>query len=81
MACEPVQTLPPSKTLTEAVEKMADAMKQTQLAYRFGPSSYTFMAMQACSAACKALDEHVAELAYMHSAEWLRKFPKSVSER
>jgi hypothetical protein len=65
-----------SKTLTETVEKMAEAMKQTQLAYQFCPCSYTVTAMQACLTAAKALDKHVAELAFMHSAEWLRKFPR-----
>jgi hypothetical protein len=69
-----------SKALTEAHEKMAEAMKQTRLAYQFCPGSYTFMAMQACLAAAKALDEHVTELAYVHSAEWLRTFPKIVGD-
>jgi hypothetical protein len=67
-----------SKTLTEASDKIAEAMKESQLAYQFSPSSYTFMAMQACLAAAKAVDEHVAELASMHSAEWLRRFPKII---
>jgi hypothetical protein len=69
-----------SKSLTEATDKMADAMKQSQLAYQFCPGSYTVMAMEACLAAAKALDKLVAELAFMHSAEWLRKFPKIIGD-
>jgi hypothetical protein len=65
-----------SKALTEAIEKMTEATEWTRLGYRFCPSSYTFRAMQACLAAAKALDEHIDELAFMHSAEWLRKFPR-----
>jgi hypothetical protein len=69
-----------SKTLTEASDKIAEAMKQSQLAYQFCPGSYTAMTMDACLAAAKALDKLVAELAFTRSAEWLRKFPKIMSD-
>jgi hypothetical protein len=31
-------------------------------------------------AAAEAFDQYVDELAFAHSAEWLRKFPKVISE-
>jgi hypothetical protein len=67
-----------SKALTRAAKKLAEAVKQTRLAYQFCPSSYTHTAFQASLAAAQALDEHIAALAVVHSAEWLHKFPKIV---
>ena len=67
-----------SKALTTAAKKMAEAVKQARLAYQFGPTAYTYAAMETCLIAAKALDQHVSELAFAHSAEWLRKFPKTV---
>jgi len=32
--------------------------------------------LEACLAAARALDQHVSDLAFVHSAEWLRKFPR-----
>ena len=65
-----------SKALTQAANRLAEAVKQTKLAYQFSPGSYTCMALQACLAAASAFDQYVDELAYAHSAEWLRQFPK-----
>jgi hypothetical protein len=63
-----------AKALSTAAVKMAEAIKQARLAYQFGASSYTFAALEACLAAARALDQHVSDLAFVHSAEWLRKF-------
>jgi hypothetical protein len=65
-----------SKVLTEVAERLAEAMKHAKLAYQFTPGSYTCTTLQACLAAAKAFDQHVDELAFAHSAEWLRRFPK-----
>jgi hypothetical protein len=69
-----------SKALTKAAEQLAKAVKHTKLAYQFCPGSYTCTALQACLAAARAFDQHVNELAFAHSAEWLRQFPKIVIE-
>ena len=68
------------KTLTEASDKIAEAMKQSRLAYQFCPGSYTAMTRDACLAAAKAVDKLVAELACLQSAEWLRKFPAIIKD-
>jgi len=65
-----------SKTLTQAADKLSEAVKQARLACQFCPGSYTCMALQACLAAARAFDQYVDELAYANSAEWLRQFPK-----
>jgi hypothetical protein len=65
-----------SKALTDAAEKMAEALKHAKLAYQFRPGSYTMSTLQACLAAARALDQYVSNLAFVRSAEWLRKFPK-----
>lgn len=65
-----------SKALTKAAEKMAEAIKHARLAYHFGPSSYSMSTLQNSLAAAEALDQYVNDLAFVHSAEWLRKFPK-----
>jgi hypothetical protein len=65
-----------SKALTEAAGEMVEAVKQARLAYQFCASSYTWTVLQACLAASKAFDQHVAELAFTHSAAWLQKFPR-----
>jgi hypothetical protein len=70
-----------AKALTTAAEKMAEAVKQARLAYQFGANSYTFTALEACLKAAKALDQHISELAFAHSAEWLRRFPKIIQDR
>ncbi len=64
--------------MTEAAAKMAEALKHARLAYQFGPGSYTMTTLQACLAAANALDQHISALAFVQSAEWLRKFPKIV---
>jgi hypothetical protein len=69
-----------AKGLALAAYKLREAVDQTRLAYQFCPGSYTMSAFQACLAAAEALDQHVSELAFAHSAEWLRKFPKIISE-
>jgi hypothetical protein len=69
-----------AKVLTTAAERMAEAVKQAWLAYQFGANAYTFAALEACLWAAKALDQHISELAFAHSAEWLRKFPKIVED-
>ena len=66
------------KALTKAAEKLAEAVKQARYAYEFCPSAYTCTALQACLAAAKAFDQYVDELAFAHSAEWLRQFPKII---
>jgi hypothetical protein len=65
-----------SKALTDAAEKLAKAVKHARLAYQFSPGSYTWTTLETCLAAAKAFDEHVNELAFRESAEWLRKFPR-----
>ena len=67
-----------SKALTKAAEQLDEAVKHTKLAYQFCPSSYTCTALQVCLAAAKAFDQHVEQLAFHLSAEWLRKFPKII---
>jgi hypothetical protein len=67
-----------SKALTDAAEKLAEAVKHVRLAYEFSPGSYTWTALETCLAAAKAFDEHVNELAFRESSEWLRKFPKII---
>ena len=62
--------------MTNAAEKMAEAVKHAKLAYQFGPSSYSMSTLQTCLAAAAALDQYVSDLAFVHSAEWLRGFPK-----
>jgi hypothetical protein len=47
-----------------------------RLAYQFCPGSYTYTTLQACLTAARSLDEHIGALAFVHSAEWLRKFPR-----
>jgi hypothetical protein len=69
-----------AKVLTAAAEKMAEAVKQARLAYQFGANAYTFAALEASLKAAKALDQHISELAFAHSAEWLRKLPKIVED-
>lgn len=65
-----------SKALTRAAETMAEAMKHARLAYQFNPGTYTYTTPAACLTAAEALDQYVNDLAFVHSAEWLRKFPK-----
>jgi hypothetical protein len=65
-----------SKDLTQAAAKLAEAVRQARLAYEFSPSSYTCTTLQACLAAARAFDQYVDDLAFAHSAEWLRRFPK-----
>ena len=65
-----------SKALTNAAEKMAEAIKHARLAYQFGPSSYSMSTLQNCLAAAEVLVQYVNDLAFAHSAEWLRRFPK-----
>ena len=67
-----------SKMLTQAADQLAEAVKQARLAYQFCPGSYTCRALQAYLAAAKAFDQYVDELAFAHSAEWLRRFPKII---
>jgi hypothetical protein len=67
-----------SKALTKAADKLAEAVKQTRYAYEFCPGAYTCTALQACLAAASAFDQYVDELAFAHSAEWLRRFPKII---
>jgi hypothetical protein len=69
-----------SKALTRAAESMAEAVKHARLAYQFCPGSYTMTTLQACLTAASALDQHISALAFAHSAEWLRKFPKIVED-
>ena len=69
-----------AKALTLAANKLREAVDQTRLAYQFCPGSYTMSAFQACLAAAEAFDQYVDELAFAHSAEWLRKFPRIASE-
>lgn len=69
-----------TKALTTAAEQMAEAVKQARLAYQFGANAYTFAALECCLKAARALDQHISELAFAHSAEWLRKFPKIVED-
>jgi hypothetical protein len=69
-----------AKALTAAAEKLAEALKQARLAYLFCPSSYTMSAFQSCLAAAEAFDRRITELAFAHSAEWLRKLPKITEE-
>lgn len=70
-----------SKALTRAAEDMAETVKQTRLAYQFAAGSYTYAALVACLKAARALDQHIEALAFAHSAEWLRKFPKIIEDR
>jgi protein tyrosine phosphatase (PTP) superfamily phosphohydrolase (DUF442 family) len=65
-----------SKVLTRAAESMAEAVKHARLAYQFCPGSYTFTTLKACLTAAGAIDEHISALAFVHSAEWLRKLPR-----
>jgi hypothetical protein len=65
-----------SKALTNADRKMAEAIKHARLAYQFGPSSYSMSTLQNCLAAAAAFDQYISDLAFVHSAEWLRRFPK-----
>ena len=67
-----------SKALTQAANRLAEAVKQTKLAYQFSPGSYTWSALCKCLAAARAFDQYVDELAFAHSAEWLRRFPKII---
>jgi hypothetical protein len=67
-----------SKALTQAAARLAEAVKQARLAYEFSPGSYTCTALQACLAAARAFDQYVDELAFAHSAEWLRRFSKII---
>jgi len=68
------------KALTTAAESMAEAVRHAKLAYQFGPSSYSMSTLQACLTAARALDQYIGDLAFVHSAEWLQRFPK-VEER
>jgi hypothetical protein len=69
-----------AKALTLTANKLREAVDQTRFAYLFCPGSYTMSAFEACLAAADAFDRYVSELAFAHSAEWLRKFPKIISE-
>ncbi len=69
-----------AKALTKAADKMAEAVKHARFAYQFCPGSYTRSTLQACLDAAKAIDQHISELAFAHSADWLRKFPKVAVE-
>ena len=69
-----------AKALTRAAESMAEAVKHARLAYQFNPGSYTYTTLQACLSAARALDQHITALAFVHSAEWLRKFPRILDE-
>lgn len=46
---------------TRVAKKLAEAVKQTRLAYQFCPNSYTHTAFQACLAAAEALNVAVDE--------------------
>jgi len=67
-----------SKALTQAHDKLVEAVKHARSAYEFCPGAYTCTALQVCLAAAKAFDQHVEQLAFHLSAEWLRKFPKII---
>jgi len=67
-----------SKALTQAADGLGEAVKQAKLAYQFSPGSYTWSALCKCLAAARAFDQYVDELAFAHSAEWLRRFPKII---
>ena len=67
-----------AKALARVADKMAQAVKHARFAYQFCPGSYTMMTFQACLDAARSLDQHISELAFAHSAEWLRRFPKIV---
>jgi hypothetical protein len=69
-----------SKALTKAAERLAEAVKHARLAYQFCPGSYTATTFQALLAAARAFDQHVEELAFALSVEWLRKFPKIIED-
>jgi hypothetical protein len=69
-----------AKALAKAAESMAEAMKHARLAYQFSPGSYTYTTLQACLTAASALDEYISTLAFVHSAEWLRKFPRILED-
>jgi hypothetical protein len=53
-------------------------VKQARYAYEFCPGTYTCTTLQACLAAARAFDRYLDELAFAHSAEWLRQFPKII---
>ena len=76
-AIAPSEAISP-KELVNAVERMREAVKHARLAYQFGASSYTASAFQNCLAAAEALDQYVSNLAFAHSAEWLRTLPKII---
>jgi hypothetical protein len=40
------------------------------------PRLLTYTTLQACLTAARSLDEHIGALAFVHSAEWLRKFAR-----
>ena len=65
-----------AQALTQAANKLREALERARLAYLFSPGSYTMSAFQSCLAAAEAFDQHITELAYANSTEWLRKFPK-----
>jgi len=67
-----------SKALTQAHDKLVEAVKHARSAYEFCPGAYTCTALRACLAAARSFDRHVDELAFALSAEWLRTFPKII---
>jgi hypothetical protein len=69
-----------SKALTTAHDMLVEAVKHTKLAYQFAPNSYTWSAICKCLAGARAFDQHVEQLAFHLSAEWLRKFPKIIED-
>jgi hypothetical protein len=69
-----------SKVLIQAADGLGEAVKQAKLAYQFSPGSYTWSALCKCLAAARAFDQYVDELAFAHSAEWLRGFPKIIED-
>lgn len=69
-----------SKALVGAAVKMTEAIEQARLAYQISPNSYTNSTFQACLDAGRLFDQHITNLAFAHSAEWLRKFPNIVED-
>ncbi len=70
-----------AKALTKAAKSVAEAVRQSRAAYQFCPGSYTAATFQACLAAARAMDQHISELAFATSAEWLRNFPEITAEQ
>jgi hypothetical protein len=69
-----------AKALTRAAKSMGEAVEHARLAYQFSPGSYTYTTLHTCLTAAKAFDQYINTLAFTHSAEWLRKFPRIVED-